>query len=135
MGKTIARFQVAEFLWDDITFCGRQVRYTRGPGGTGRIRATKSSHNQGIETAKLPYDRRRESQRIPALEPHEKPDLASVVGTLQRVGSNTTPPIQAAVFLAQSDTSTVDVFLFVISLLREVRDEYGRARHLVHSLR
>ena len=54
----------------------------------------------------------------------------SGIGSLQWLGSNTSPPIQAAVSLAQGDTLSVETFDVVQALLREARHEPERGIHI-----
>ena len=49
-----------------------------------------------------------------------------MVGTLQWVGGNSQPPIQAAVSLAQGKESCVETYLKVNSLMKECLEESDR---------
>ena len=79
------------------------------------------SHNVAIEVNKLPRHRRGVPEA--PLEGSEPAELISGIGSLQWIGSNVNPPVQACVSMAQGGQPTVDTLMQVQSILREVGDE------------
>ena len=113
-------FLWGEFNFGSLTFCGREIVQRERC-----IRVTQQAHNEAIEITKLPRARRAEPESD--LTATEASDLISGIGTLQWVGSNTSPPMQAAVSLTQSgEGRTVETLMKVHALLREVREEASR---------
>ena len=111
------RFKWGSFAYDgsEFVFCGRLTEV--------RLRSVKISmrtHNVAIEINKLPRHRRGSPQS--ALADGEPAELISGIGTLQWVGSNVNPPIQACGSMAQGGQPVVETLMAVQSMLKEVRD-------------
>ena len=111
------RFKWGSFTFDgtEFTFCGRQIEVR-----SRTVKISMRAHNVAIEVNKLPRHRRGTPQS--ALTAGEPAELISGVGTLQWVGSNCNPPVQAQVSMIQSGQPVVETLMQVQSLLREVRD-------------
>ena len=93
----VDRFEWGSFSWNALVFCGREVTLE-----SGRVLVTQVEHNKGIEINKI--ERHRHGDPTAPLLPNEKSDMVSGIGTLQWIGSNTSPPLQAAVSLAQGES-------------------------------
>ena len=111
------RFKWGSFTFDgaEFTFCGRLIEVRQRS-----LKVSMRAHNVAIEINKMPRHRRGSPQS--PLTGGEPAELISGIGTLQWVGSNVNPPIQACVSMAQGGQPTVETLMAVQSMLKEVRD-------------
>ena len=110
----------AAFTWGDwkrdfLTFCGRQVEYTRGK----YILLHQETFASGMEVSSLPRARRQE-QKSP-LTPNEVSELRSVNGCLQWVGGQTRIDLLANTSLQQGPEPDVETLIKAYSLLKEAK--------------
>ena len=120
----IDRFKWGQFVWNSLVFCGREVVTAHDP-----ILVMQCEHNRAIEVNKIPRHRR--SDPAAPLLPNEKSDMVSGIGTLQWIGSNTSPPLQASVSLAQGAEPTIATLMEVNALLREACGCFDRGLAIV----
>lgn len=94
-----SRFKWGSFSFggNEFQFCGRLITVRESS-----VSVTMRAHNVAIEVNKLPRHRRGTPDS--PLTGGEPSELISGIGTLQWVGSNVNPPVQACVTMAQGGT-------------------------------
>ena len=111
---------------NDVVFCGRRIVHEPGK----RMIITQEAFCGAIEINRISKERRQ--QATAPLSTSELSELSSCIGSLNWVGNNSRPALQATTSLLQGGDKTVEMLNQAQLLLREVRDRPSEGLQLLY---